>query len=212
MTQDPAAASAVPVCFAIVPYREQPDQKSRLADQLSAAQRLQLARTMLGQVLDALLQAKSVQAVLLVGDAAPPPDFARRQEIEHLATCESLNDSVRRACHAAVARGATEMLIVLADLPTLTPVVIDQMIGRGRTLPGAARAALASCQHNDGTNLLWLTPAAPIEFAYGQGSRARHLQVLRAQGYAVVELPYIRDVDSREDLAALGMPLPDQSA
>ena len=212
MTQRSAAVSAAPACLAIVPYREQPDPKSRLADQLSPAQRLQLARTMLGQVLDALLQARSVQAVLLVGDAAPPPLFARRQEIEHLATCESLNDSVRRGCDAAAARGATEVLVVLADLPTLTPQLVNQMIEHGRTLPGSMRAALASCQHQDGTNLLWLTPAAPIGFAYGKGSRARHLQALRAQGYAVVELPSIRDVDCREDLAALGIPLPDQSA
>ncbi len=212
MTNRPAAAGVAPVCFAIVPYRERPDLKSRLADQLGPAQRLQLARSMLGQVLDALLQARSVQAVLLAGDAAPPPDFARRWAVEHLETSESLNDSVRRACHAAAARGATEVLIAHADLPTLTPQLIDQMIARGRALPGAARAALASCQHNDGTNLLWLAPAAPIEFAYGTGSRARHLQILRGQGYAVVELPTIRDVDSREDLAALNLPLPDQSA
>jgi 2-phospho-L-lactate/phosphoenolpyruvate guanylyltransferase len=211
MTNRPAAVSAAPVCFAIVPYREQPDLKSRLAGQLSAAQRLQLARTMLCQVLAALLQAESVQAVLLVGDAAPPPDCAHRKEIEHLETGESLNDSVVRARRVAVARGATEVLIAHADLPTLTPQIIDAMIARGRALPGAARAALASCQHRDGTNLLWLTPAAPIEFAYGKGSRARHLQLLRAQGYAVVELPSICDVDSREDLAALRMPLPDQS-
>lgn len=212
MTNRPAAAGVAPVCFAIVPYRERPDLKSRLADQLGPAQRLQLARTMLGQVLDALLQSRSVQAVLLVGDAAPPPDFARRWAVEHLETSESLNDSVRRACHAAAARGATEALIAHADLPTLTPPLIDQMIARGRALPGAARAALASCQHQDGTNLLWLTPATPIEFAYGQGSRARHLQILRGHGYALVELPSIRDVDSREDLAALNLPRPDQSA
>jgi 2-phospho-L-lactate guanylyltransferase len=212
MTIRPAAAGAAPVCFAIVPYRERPDLKSRLADQLGPAQRLQLARTMLGQVLDALLHARSVQTVLLAGDAAPPPDFARRLEVEHLETSESLDDSVRRACHAAAARGATEVIIVLADLPTLTPQLIDQMIARGRALPGAARAALASCQHQDGTNLLWLTPAAPIDFAYGKGSRARHLQTLREQGYAVVEFPSIRDVDSREDMAALGIALPDQSA
>ena len=212
MTNRPAAAGAAPVCFAIVPYRERPDLKSRLADQLSPAQRLQLARSMLGQVLDALLQARSVQAVLLVGDAAPPPDCARRWAVEHLETSESLNDSVRCACDAAAARGATEVIIVLADLPTLTPQLIDQMIARGRALPGAARAALASCQHQDGTNLLWLTPAAVLEFAYGKGSRARHLQMLHEQGYAVVELPSIRDVDSREDMAALRIPLPDQSA
>ncbi len=159
-----------------------------------------------------LLQARSVQAVLLVGDAAPPPDFARRWAVEHLATGESLNDSVRRACDAAAARGATEVIIVLADLPTLTPQLIDRLVARGRALPGAARAALASCQHQDGTNLLWLMPAAPIEFAYGKGSRARHLHALREQGYALVELPSIHDVDSREDLAALNLPLPDQSA
>ena len=101
---------------------------------------------------------------------------------------------------------------MLADLPTLTPQLIDQMIARGRALPGAARAALASCQHQDGTNLLWLMPATPLEFAYGSGSRARHLQTLREQGYALLELPSVHDVDSREDLAALNLPLPDQSA
>ncbi len=211
MTNRPAAASAAPVCFAIVPYRERPDLKSRLANQLSPTQRLQLARSMLGQVLNALLRARCVQSVLLVGDAAPPPDFARSLEVEHLETSESLNDSAAHACRTALARGATEVLIVHADLPTLTPEVVEQMIAHGRALPGALRAALASCQHQDGTNLLWLTPAAPIGFAYGKGSRSRHLQLLRAQGYALVELPSIRDVDSREDMAALRMPLPDQS-
>lgn len=212
MTPRAAAANAAPVCFAIVPYRERPDRKSRLADQLSPPQRLQLARTMLGQVLAALSQAGSVHTVLLVGDAGPPPAMPRSHKVEHIGTLESLNDSVRRACHVAVARGATEVIVVLADLPTLTPQLIEQMIARGRSLPGSARAALASCQHQDGTNLLWLAPAAPIEFAYGKGSRARHVETLRGLGYELAELPAIRDIDSREDLAALNLPLPDQSA
>ncbi len=192
-----------PVCIAIVPYREQPGVKSRLAGQLTADQRLQLARTLLVRVLDALLASKNLMTVLLVGDAPAPARIAANHCVIHLNTHLSLNESVALGCRRAQELLADEVLIVHADLPTLTADFVDRSIMQGRTLSGVRRAALASCQRRDGTNLLWLAPATEIEFCYGPDSRRRHLKVLHDAGYNVVESPAIADVDTDEDLALL---------
>jgi 2-phospho-L-lactate guanylyltransferase len=208
MIADREPVSVAPVCYAIVPYREQPAVKTRLADQLTLEQRLTLARSMLSRVLHALLASPPVTRMLLVGDAAPPAEFAGIARLVHLSTKASLNESVALAAELARASGANELLIAHADLPTLEPADILRLVAAGRALPGPARAALASCQHRDGTNLLWLSSPAPIEFGFGPGSRARHLQRLAAVACPVAEVPAIRDVDSRDDLAGLAGLLP----
>lgn len=195
--------AASPRCIAIVPYRERPGVKSRLAKQLSPEQRLQLARMLLARVLDALLAARTVASVLLVGDAPMPASLATNRRIKHVDTPLPLNESVALGCDFAGDMGATEVLVVHADLPALTAEFLDQAVSQGRALAAGRRAALASCQRADGTNLLWLSPATGIEFRYGPGSRRRHLDMLRQAGYQALELPAIADVDTDEDLALL---------
>lgn len=192
------------ICIAVVLYREQPAVKTRLAAELSATQRLALARDLLTTVLRALLGARHLVAVLLVGDSPPPAEFAASGRLQHIATDLSLNEAAALGCRAASTRGANEVLLSHADLPQLDAATVDALIEAGRALRGAHAAALASCQHRDGTSLLWLRPAEPLVFRYGRGSYARHLDLLGAQGYEVAELPAVADVDSRADLLQTG--------
>jgi 2-phospho-L-lactate guanylyltransferase len=196
-------SAAAPVCLAIVPYREQPAVKSRLAAELSAAQRLALARLLLVRVLQALSGSQSVAGVLLVGDSPAPAPFAADPRVQPLQSAALLNAAVTEACALAAARGATEVLIAHGDLPLLTAADVDAFIRQGRAQSGVRRAALASCQRHDGTSLLWLSPAEAIEFQYGPGSYARHRERLVAAGYVVAEAPAVADIDSAADLREL---------
>ncbi|MCU0505037.1 MAG: 2-phospho-L-lactate guanylyltransferase, partial [Chloroflexi bacterium] len=56
----------------------------------------------------------------------------------------------------------------------------------------------------DGTNALLVSPPRAIDFAFGPGSRGRHVAAARAAGAVLVELggPLALDVDTPEDLAA----------
>lgn len=199
-------------CVAIVPYREQPGAKSRLAAALTPEQRVALARAMLSDVLLALMASKNLDSVLLVGDATPPAGFANQPSVRHLPTPLGLNESVKLAAREGRSSGADELLIVHGDLPLLVAEQVDRLIQAGRALPGLKRAALVSCQHHDGTNVLWLSPARDIEFQYGAGSRARHLSMLEKAGYACIELPPIADVDQTADLEVVRAQLPAGSA
>lgn len=201
-----------PRCVGVVPYREHAGAKSRLAEALTVEQRQSLARAMLCDVLLALLASKYLDNVLVVGDAPPPLEFAEQPAVRHLPTTLGLNDSVKLAAREAQAGGADELLIVHSDLPLLTAAQIDRLIQAGRAQSHANRSALVSCQHRDGTNMLWLSPARAIDFQYGSGSRARHLALLEKIQYDCVELPPIADVDQVADLEVVRALLPAGSA
>jgi len=112
-------------------------------------------------------------------------------------------------CHAystaaadLLARGASTMLLLPADIPLVTKADIEALLAE-HTCPGVSLAAAGS---DGGTNALLVSPPDIIAPAFGDNSCQRHIAHAREQGLqpAVVNTPGLSlDVDTVEDIRAL---------
>ena len=169
---------------AVVPMKSMDLAKSRLAGVLEPAGRRTLARQMLDHVLETLRQAGISPVRIADGD-------------------RDLNADVAAAAHLVQDEGATDLLLVMADLPYLAPDDIAALLEAGR------QSAVVIAEAKDGgTNALLLRPPTALQFAFatGQPSARRHAELARAAGIepTIVRRPGLaRDIDTPADLAAL---------
>ena len=186
-------------CIAIIAINERARCKSRLGALLGPGRRVALARAMLERVLDAACAAPVVDAVLVVSPERDrvPDDIPVVQD----AGCD-LNLAFDAGRRAARDRGATELLLLPADLPLLRPVDLCRLVQAGRH----GRVAIAPDRHGRGTNGLYMPADAPFGLQFGTESRARHEAESRRLG-----LPTQRvrssglqaDLDTAEDMPVL---------
>jgi 2-phospho-L-lactate guanylyltransferase len=158
--------------------------KSRLAGVLDAPGREALTRQMLEHVLATLREA---------GLADVDVASAERE----------LNADVAAAARRVQDQGATELLLVMADLPYLDASDIAAMIAAGRL----SDVVIAEAK-DGGTNALLLRPPTvlPFSFTTGQPSAQFHADHARRMGIEpqFVRRPGLaRDIDTPDDLAAL---------
>ena len=186
-------------CWALVAIKAGRNRKARLAGHLSAPLREQLAETMLQGVLAALRASRSVDGIALV------TTDTRRAEPQVLVLPDpgsGLNEALSSAAGELQARGATQLLIVHADLPLLTGGEIDEFIAEGRR----AAVALAPDQRGTGTNALFVGLPTPFRFQFGEGSYSRHCEEAARHGMetrTVRQSGLAFDVDEPADLAEL---------
>lgn len=184
-----------------VPVKSLERAKSRLGAILSPGERAALSLAMLEDVLDACL-GQAGWDVWVVSHAQAALEAAVRRGAravpEHGASLVAAVGQVERA----VAGRATELGIVLADLPFVTPVALREALGR------AASAAVAAvpAESDGGTNILLRTPPSVIPARFGRSSYPRH----RLEAYrAGVTLKEVRspelgfDLDRPTDLVRL---------
>jgi 2-phospho-L-lactate guanylyltransferase len=158
--------------------------KGRLAAVLDPPGRRALARQMLDHVLETLKQAGISPVRIADGD-------------------RDLNVDVAAAARLVEGEGATDLLVVMADLPYLTADDIAALLEAGRQSPVVIAEA-----KDGGTNALLLRPPTVLQFSFatGQPSAARHAAHARAAGIepAIVRRPGLaRDIDTPADLASL---------
>ena len=170
--------------FAIVPLKSMYLAKSRLAGVLEPAQRASLAWIMSEHVLATLREAGISPVRVVNGD-------------------HDLNADVTEAAALAQMQGATDLLLVMADLPYLATDDIAALIEAGRT----AKVVIAEAK-DGGTNALLLKPPTVLRFAFSRErpSAQSHAEQARAAGIepTVVRRPGLaRDIDTPADLAAL---------
>jgi 2-phospho-L-lactate/phosphoenolpyruvate guanylyltransferase len=170
--------------IAVVPMKSMDLAKGRLAAVLDPAGRRALARQMLDHVLETLRQAGVSSVRVANGN-------------------RDLNADVAAAAHLVQGEGATDLLLVMADLPYLAADDIAALIEAGRQSPVVIAEA-----KDGGTNALLLRPPTVLDFAFasGQPSASRHAERARAAGIepAIVRRPGLaRDIDTPADLAAL---------
>jgi 2-phospho-L-lactate guanylyltransferase len=102
------------------------------------------------------------------------------------------------AAAALAAQGVRHLLVLPADLPTLSPNDITRLLDShtgGISLCPAAR--------DGGSNALLLSPPTAIPFLYGPDSAKRHLEAACANGIAArrIELTgFARDIDTPDDV------------
>lgn len=186
-------------CWALVPVKARAECKSRLAGRLGDEARLALVRCMLEQVLGALGTAPSIGRVVVVSPERDtvPPEIPLFGDAGH-----GLNEALQEGERALAERGASELVILPADLPLVSAADIEAVVRSGRR----SGFAIATDVSGTGTNALYLRPATGFRFRFGPGSRQRHVAEALRLGLrpALVRTRGLQfDVDSIDDLARL---------
>jgi 2-phospho-L-lactate guanylyltransferase len=185
--------------------------KTRLDAALGPRRRSQLARRMLGHVLEVARSVPAIDTVLVVSperDSIPSDIRVLRDP------GVDLNAAFETGRRAALAAGAHGLLLLPADLPLLAGADLEQLLDAGRR----AGVALAPDRNGSGTNGLYvsLEHGAQLRFAFGPGSRERHEMAARACGLraqAVTSPGLQADIDTPADYEAVfGMITPKRAS
>jgi 2-phospho-L-lactate guanylyltransferase len=191
--------------WAIVPVKPLRRGKSRLSGVLTEEERTLLNHSMLGNTLRTLAAVKEIDQVLVIsrdtGALALAREFHARTVQEDGSS--DLNTALQRATVVAQLYSAQSVVILPADLPLLTPAIVQEFIKQAGRTPCVA---IAPDRRLDGTNAMLVSPAGLIEYCYGPGSFRKHID--QAQRYNVrveiCEIPEIAlDLDLPEDLDLL---------
>lgn len=176
----------------VLPVKAFHDAKGRLAGELEAHERQALAVAMA----DRVVAAAAPLPVFVVCD---DPTVVRWARSVGATVVDPGGPGLDRAARAGVdavrAAGHDRVVISHADLP-LADDIASLAEGDGITI--------VTDRHGDGTNVIALPAGLDFDFAYGAGSKARHLDeaVRRGQGVRLVtEGPLCWDVDVPEDLS-----------
>lgn len=208
MTNHPAARSRgadLRRLVAIVPIRALEGAKSRLGGVLDAEERQDLVKLLLERTLAAADLVPEIEAVLVVSPDPAILALAARHGAQVLEQRSAgLNEGLTEAVTAALALGATAVLILAGDLPSVSDTSIGEIVATAAAAIPKARAIVVVVpdRHGGGTNALLLSPPDAIRFAFGSESRAAHQAAARAAGALSLELdgPLSLDLDLPEDL------------
>jgi 2-phospho-L-lactate guanylyltransferase len=191
--------------FAILAVKSPQNAKQRLKEFLAVEERETLARMLYTRTLAALCQAEGIDRVVVVTCDAEVAGHARRsgalvfeenEQISHSASADA-------ACLRAMELGASTVLLVPIDVPTVTPADFSQLAASASARPGVI--VVPSCD-GTGTNALVRTPPDCIESRFGPGSFHAHLDQARSKGLPadVLRIPGLMfDLDTPEDAAEL---------
>ena len=187
---------------AVVPVKSLPDAKSRLLPDADPT-RPELALAFLQDVLSALAGAAGIARVVVV------TDDERVQRSVEASSASWLPEAPHIGLNPAAAFGAaslphdTAVAIIAGDLPCLIPSAVDLVL----TLAVAHDRAFVSDAQGIGTTMLLDRTAATCSPAFGERSRARHVQLgyvdLGLDSNAQTRLLLARarrDVDTQVDL------------
>jgi 2-phospho-L-lactate guanylyltransferase len=184
---------------ALIAIKQRVRCKTRLAETLAPGARLQLVRSMLAAVLSAADAAPAVRQIVVV---SPERDTVPADVPVIVDTGEDLNSALTEAHRVLLEFGCREVVILPADLPTITAADIDGLTHAGRI----GGFAIAPDTAGSGTNALCLVSAQAFRFQFGLGSQRLHLREAERMGLSpqVVRLPGLQfDVDSPADLSRL---------
>jgi 2-phospho-L-lactate guanylyltransferase len=188
--------------IAVVPVKALAEAKTRLAGVLSPEQRVALTLEMLHHVLDAITRSGVVEVVAVIGPNPEGLDLPGSVVYVKQAR-EGLNHAVGQGKEWAMGQGADAYMVVLGDLPLLTPDDIVHVVDLGLN---SNTVVLAPDRHNTGTNIMLAHPASLARFAYGVESFPKHMKMHQEAGASVqtyVSLGTAVDMDTPGDLYLL---------
>ena len=194
--------------FALIPVRSLSHGKSRLAPAFSGAEREQLVRNMLADVVAAALAVPSLAEVAVI--SPDPAALALASALDQRVVPvieepgrEGLNPAIAAGRDRAVGAGADGLLVLFGDLPLIDAAAIREFL----SVPAAV--VLAPDRHGEGTNASLVRfggDGQRFEYQYGAGSLARHEAEARRLGLpvSVVAVPRLAtDLDTVEDWAVI---------
>jgi len=187
---------------ALVPVKPPARSKSRLVPVLEQDECASLSLAMLSDVIDALAGAASVDEVVVITadeDVASMVRQAGHRVIEDVSTdlCGALDAAARQLAE----NGVETLLIVPADIPTITSTDVDNLINKHQ-----GGLSISPAIRDGGTNALVCSPPDAVAFCYGKDSARKHLQRAERAGIVSSRLPvpaFFRDVDLPDDLVWL---------
>ncbi len=193
--------------FAILPVKSPQNAKQRLTGFLAVEQRETLARMLYRQTLAALCQAKGIDRVVVATSDSGIAEYARDAGALVFEENEQVSHSVSAdaACLRAMQMGASTVLLVPIDVPTVTPADFTQLAASARHSIHPSLIVVPSSD-GTGTNALVRTPPDCIESRFGPGSCRAHLDQALSKGLHadVLRLPGLMfDIDTPEDVAEL---------
>jgi len=188
---------------ALVPFKCFTRAKQRLRGRFDDAQVEALGRAMLADVLDTLQAVPALDAVRVLTDdtAVGEAAAAAGASVVLRDPDPGLNPAIDLAAADALAEGFQAVLVVLGDLPLLTPPDIEAVLEAG-----AASPVVAVPSEDGGTAMLLRRPALCIPARFGEKSCARHFEAAREAGLDCALLDSLADVvrvdlDTPEDAA-----------
>ncbi len=184
---------------ALIAIKERSRCKTRLSEALGPAARLELVRSMLTAVMSAARGAHTVRQIIVV---SPERDSVPEDVAVLADTGQSLNGALTQAHRVLREFGCRDVVILPADLPTITAADIDALVRAGRQ----GGFAIASDAAGEGTNALCLASPHPFRFQFGPDSKRLHLKEAERTGLSaqMIRLPGLEfDVDSPADLDRL---------
>lgn len=199
------AESSLAQTWAVVPIRGLSTAKTRLGPDLDPPARRRLVEAMLRATLIATRDAAAIAGTIVVTRDPEVAGIAQAHRaiglVEH---APDLNAAIVAGRSVAMARGASAVLILPADLPAVSAAAIDDLAIRAAAREASdGLVALVADRHGRGTNALLVSPPAIVDPAFGEDSRGAHRLAAAAAGAAWLELggPLALDVDTPADLA-----------
>jgi 2-phospho-L-lactate guanylyltransferase len=188
----------------VLPVKDLPRAKQRLAEVLSAKERLELSFAMLQDVLGALAASAGLAGILLVTRDPEARRVATRCGAHVLMERENRGHTAASSlgARALAQEGVAGMLQVPADIPLVTA---DDIAALLQAHGEAAAVTLAPSRDQRGTNALVCSPPDALPLRFGDDSFFAHLCRARASGVEprIVRRPGLAlDVDTPDDLAA----------
>lgn len=191
--------------WAVVPVKDMPDAKQRLAGVLGARERRALFGAMLEDVLCALAASRCLAGILMVTRDLEARRLAARYGARVLVEEENRGhtSAVSLGAYALAQEGAAGMLQLPADIPLLAPDDITSLLQTHGPAPAVTLSPSRDCS---GSNAVACSPPDLLPLRFGEDSFFPHLAGARARGIEpkVVRLPRVAlDIDTPDDLALL---------
>jgi 2-phospho-L-lactate/phosphoenolpyruvate guanylyltransferase len=189
---------------AVLPVKRLGAAKQRLAAGIDAERRRELAGAMVADVLEAIGEARAIDRIVVVSGDPVAQELASEAGAEVVPDPEDAGHV--EAALAGIARaeveGAERVVLLAGDCPLLDPRELDRLL----TGVPDRYVGIVPDRHGTGTNALLLSPPDAIVPAFGEGSKARHVEAARAAGipFSLENLPTIElDLDTPADVIAL---------
>jgi 2-phospho-L-lactate guanylyltransferase len=189
--------------WALLPVKSPGQAKTRLSSLLQPQECASLSRAMLTDVLAALNESKHIAKIAVLTNDKDIVALADRlgyiviEDPSDSELCDSLNAAAQRIAEL----GAKTLLILPADMPTISARDIDELLDRH-----TSGLSICPAIRDGGTNALVCSPPNALLFQFGPDSARRHIDEAARHNVPHARLAmhaYFRDIDTPDDLAWL---------
>ncbi len=189
---------------AILPVKRFSHAKQRLGASVADPLRHDLAQAMVGDVLSALGECRSVALRIVVTNEESVATAARGDGAIVVPDSAEAGQSaaVAQGLAHALAEGTQRALCIPGDCPALDPAELDELLGAA----DADEVVIVPDRHGTGTNGLLLSPLDAISPSFGPDSCRRHTELARRAGVRcrlAHPASLLLDIDTGADLDAL---------